>query len=77
VCLQVGEESTAEPESADCGGDPHPFDLGWCVVVKRECTASDGLGVEGSDQEETRGRSQLFVVGGDAAGGVEAAVEAV
>jgi hypothetical protein len=45
--------------------------------VELDRTAPDGLGVEGGDQQETRGWCQLFLVGGDAPGGIEAAVEAM
>jgi hypothetical protein len=45
--------------------------------VELDRTAPDGLGVEGGDQQETRGWCQLFLVGGDAPGRVEAAVEAM
>jgi hypothetical protein len=77
VRLQVVEEPPAEPQPTGRGRDPHPLDLGGGTAVELERAASDGLAVGGGNQEETRGRRQLVVVGGDAAAGVEAAGEAV
>ena len=67
----------AEPEAADRGGDPHPLDLGRRVVVELERAAPDRLAVQGGDQQEAGGQREFLVVGGDAAGDVESAVEPV
>jgi hypothetical protein len=76
VRLQLGEEPTPETDPSRRGGDPHPFDFGRGAAVEFERAAADRLAVQGGDQQEARGRGQLAVVGGDAAVGVEAAVEA-
>jgi hypothetical protein len=74
--LQFGQETATQTQAADRTTDPHPLDLGGRAWVKLECAAADRLRVQGRDQEQPRGRGHLIIGGRDAAGRVEAAVEA-
>ena len=73
--LQFGEQPPAEAEPAHGRGDPHPLDLRGRAGVELEPAAADRLRVQGGDQEQSGGRGHLVVVGREAPGRVEAAVE--
>jgi len=75
--LQFGQEPPAQAQPADRRGDPHPLDMSRRVLVELEHPAPDRLGVQGGEQEQTRGRGHLLVGGGDAPGRVEPFLEAV
>ncbi len=74
--LQLGQQPASEGQAAGRGGHPHPLDVGRPVRVQLHAAAADGLAVQASDDEQAAGSAHLVDVGREAAGGVEADVEA-
>ena len=64
-------------EAAGGGGDPHPLDVGGAIGVQLHAAAADGFAVQAGDDEEPVRQPHLVDAGGQAAGGVEAGVEAL
>ena len=74
--FELREQAAADPEPTRRVGDPHPLQLGGLLAVELQRAAADRLGMERRDEEEARRRPQLVQLGRDAAGGIEAGLEA-
>src|SRR4029077_19592697 len=59
--LQFGQQPASQSQPADLVGDPHALEMSRRVRVELEHPAPDRLGVQGSEQEQSRGRRHLLV----------------
>src|SRR5437879_5690479 len=75
MCLELVQDPAAHSKAARRFDYPHTLQLGGLFSVELQRAAADRLLVERGDEEETGGRAHLFVVGGDALGGIEAVFE--